>query len=117
MVRPLLTMGSAMTSASVEIPAFQTFWALKHMQCWLVKRLSPATVILVDGGMFAESEYRWRIDFPSGRISFIRVSNTLVESGPEQLETLTEQVEAAGLVDMLERSGPEELALSVIGTP
>lgn len=85
---------------------------LKQWDEWLTDRLAPADVVVADPGVFSEVECRWRVIFPSGSESLVRVPRSLITCDAEEFGQLTDRLDQLCWVEALELAGLRGLRLS-----
>lgn len=88
---------------------------VERWHVWLSARLSPAVVTLSDRGSVTPNEFRWKVEFPSGVTSHIRIPRMVVQAGTETFERTTRRMEGYGWVEALELAGPRGLRVTTWG--
>lgn len=95
----------------------RTRWAasfhrgLERWDRWLQERLSPARVALRDWSVNADGECSWRVEYPFGAVTMIRIPRSLVESDADEFRRATEGLGAFAWETALEQAGASGISL------
>lgn len=86
---------------------------LERWDRWLQERLAPARVALTEWSADADGSCSWRVEYPLGTVSVVRIPRSLVESSAEDFQRATHGLGTyGGWERALKRAGVAGISLT-----